>query len=140
VTVDAPGLLRRLGSPWAVILAGPVVGLTYFWLVYLLAEASCARDVEWLGTATLRAAILAATAASIAVLAWYAWRARRLWNSADPHEVGAGGVGDGVGTEDRRQNRRFLLVTGLMLLAMFALFALFMAAPVVSGSLCVAPS
>lgn len=132
--------LRRLGSPWAVLLAGPVVGITYFWVVYLLAEASCSGDLALLGTATLRTTVLASTAGTVAVLAAYAWRARRLWASPESADVGAGGVGAGDGADDRLQNRRFMLVTGSMLLAMFAVFALFMVAPVVSGSLCAAPS
>lgn len=132
--------VRRLWSPWAVLLAGPVVGMTYFWLVYLLAEASCSEELTLLGTATLRTTVLASTAGAVAVLAAYAWRARRLWSSSGTADVGAGGVGAGDGADDRRQNRRFLLVTGSMLLGMFAVFALFMVAPVVSGSLCAAPS
>ena len=125
----------RLGSPWAVLLAGPVVGMTYFWVVYLLAEASCSGDLELLGTATLRTTVLAVTAGAIAVSIAYAWRARRLWG--DP---GSADVGAGEGADDRRQNRRFLLVTGSMLLGMFGLFTLFVAAPAISGSLCAAPS
>jgi hypothetical protein len=133
-------LVRRLGSPWAVLLAGPVVGITYFWIVYLLAEASCANGVELLGTSSLRATLLAITAAALVVLGWYAWRARRLWRTEEePHPTGSGGIGAGAGADDRRENRRFLLVTGVTLLAMFALFALFLAAPLVGGSLCAAP-
>ncbi|MGH9271243.1 MAG: hypothetical protein ACRDZ2_08210, partial [Ilumatobacteraceae bacterium] len=109
------------------ILAGPVVGMTYFWVVYLLAEASCSGDLALLGTATLRTTILAATAGVIAVFAAYAWRARRLWAAPGSQDVGAGDIGHGDGADDRRQNRRFMLVTGSMLLGMFALFALFMA-------------
>lgn len=136
---ESTGLLRRLASPWAVILAGPVLGLTYFWVVYLLAEASCTQELELLGTGALRTVILAATVATVAVLAGYALRARWLWSSDGGHHVGSGGVGSGPGADDRFQNRRFLLATGLMLLAMFALFALFLAAPVVGSSLCTAP-
>ena len=137
---DSSDLIRRLGSPWAVLLAGPVVGITYFWIVYLLAEASCANGVELLGTAGLRVTLLAITAATLVAFAWYAWRARRLWRAeAEPHPTGSGGIGSGAGTDDRRENRRFLLVTGVTLLAMFALFALFLAAPLVGGSLCAAP-
>jgi hypothetical protein len=117
-----------------------VVGITYFWVVYLLAEASCSEDLQLLGTATLRTTVLASTAGAVAMLAAYAWRARRLWSSPESAGVGSGGVGPGDGAEDRRQNRRFLLVTGSMLLGMFVLFALFVVAPVVSGSLCVTPS
>ncbi|MGH9271660.1 MAG: hypothetical protein ACRDZ2_10355 [Ilumatobacteraceae bacterium] len=131
--------MRRLASPWAVILAGPVLGMTYFWVVYLLAEATCAPELELISTGALRTVILATTAATVAVLAGYALRARWLWSSDGGRHVGSGDVGSGSGADDRRQNRRFLLVTGLMLLAMFALFALFLAAPVVGSSLCTAP-
>ena len=40
----------RLWSPWAVLLAGPLVGMVYFWLVYLLAEVACAEGLELVGT------------------------------------------------------------------------------------------
>lgn len=124
---------RRLGSPWAVVLAGPVLATTYFWLVYLLAEATCDEDLELLGTTTLRITIVAATAGSVAVLAVYAWRARQLWRSPAADE--ASGAPGSV-AEDRRENRRFMVITGLLLLAMFTLFVLFVAAPVIGSSLC----
>ncbi|MGI9052636.1 MAG: hypothetical protein ACR2HQ_08320 [Ilumatobacteraceae bacterium] len=123
------GLPRRLGSAWALLLVGPVVGMTYFWLVYLLGEASCADELTLLGTGALRTVIFAAAAATVTVFALYAWRARRLWISA--------GVGDdAAGADDRRQNRQFMVVTGLMLLGMFTLLVLFLAAPLLGASLC----
>ncbi len=122
------GLPRRLGSAWALLLVGPVIGMTYFWLVYLLGEASCAEELTLLGTSTLRTVIFAAAAATVAVFALYAWRARRLWVT---------GVGDEApGADDRRQNRQFMVITGLMLLGMFTLFVLFLAAPLIGASLC----
>jgi hypothetical protein len=121
-------LPRRLGSAWAVLLAGPIVGTVYFFVVYLLAEASCAEQLQLLGSSTLRMTILAAAVAVVVVLLAYAWRARQLWPA---HPDGTDDV-----AQDRWLNRRFMVVTALMLLGMFVLFALFLAAPVVGATLC----
>jgi hypothetical protein len=121
-------LLRRvrlgLGSPWALVLAGPVIGTAYFLVVYLLAEAGCAEHLDVLGAAALRAVIVGAAAAAIVLFGVYAMRARRLWSDA------AGG------DTQREQNARFMVATGVLLLGLFVLFVLFLAAPAVGTSLC----
>jgi hypothetical protein len=100
-----------------VLLAGPVVGMTYFWLVYLVAEAACAEDLELVGTTALGVLIAAATAAASALLLVYAWRARQL-----------------VAGDDESQ--RFMATTSLMVIGLFVLFVLFLAAPAIGAALC----
>jgi hypothetical protein len=107
----------RLWSPWAVLLAGPVVGMTYFWLVYLVAEAACADDLDLVSSTALGTVIAAATAAGAATLLLYAWRARQLVSGGD-------------------ENQRFMATTGLMVLGLFVLFVLFLVAPAIGSALC----
>jgi hypothetical protein len=118
-------LRSRLISTWALLLAGPVVGTVYFFVVYLLAEASCADELDLVGTTALRVVILAGAAASIAVFVAYAVRARQLWATSDDQP-----------SDQERQNQRFMVTTGLMLLGLFVLFVLFLAAPAIGSSLC----
>jgi hypothetical protein len=125
----APPRRRLAMSHWALILAGPVVGTVYFFAVYLLAEASCAEGVELLSSATLRAVVLGSAAGSGAVLLLCVGRAQRLWRSDTERPQDAAAA-------DRRDNRRFMLVVGVLLLAMFLLFVAFLAAPAAEGSLC----
>ena len=55
----------------------------------------------------------------------YAVRARRLWTTATTGP-----------SAQQRQNQRFMVTTGLMLLGLFVLFVLFLAAPAIGSSLC----
>ncbi len=50
--MTAPHRRRLATSHWAVLLAGPIVGTVCFFVVYLLAEASCADELELLDTAS----------------------------------------------------------------------------------------
>jgi cytochrome b561 len=118
-------LRSRLISTWAVLLAGPVVGTIYFFVVYLLAEVSCADGLDLVGTTTLRVVILVGAAASVGVFVVYAVRARQLWETSDDQP-----------SDQQRQNQRFMVTTGLMLLGLFVLFVLFLAAPAIGSSLC----
>jgi hypothetical protein len=118
-------LRSRLISTWAVLLAGPVVGTIYFFVVYLLAEISCADGLDLVGTTTLRVVILVGAAASVGVFVVYAVRARQLWETSDDQP-----------SDQQRQNQRFMVTTGLMLLGLFVLFVLFLAAPAIGSSLC----
>ena len=111
-------------TTWVLLLAGPVVGITYFLAVYLLAEASCSTDIALLDVSALRAVIIAAGAGALAVFAGSARRARHLWSDA----------GDPASRGDH--NDRFMITTGLMLLGLFALFVLFLAAPAIGTTLC----
>ena len=114
----------RLGSPWALLLAGPVIATTYFLVVYLLAEATCSTGVSLFSTGALRAVIVAGAVGTIAVFGAYAVRARRLWTVT------------GTTAGQPEQNQRFMVRIGLMLLGLFTMFVLFLAAPAVGTSLC----
>jgi cytochrome b561 len=118
-------LRSRLISSWAVLLAGPIVGTIYFFVVYLLAEVSCADELDLVSATTLRAVILSGAAASVGVFVAYAVRARQLWATSNDQP-----------SDQQRQNQRFMVTTALMLLGMFVLFVLFLAAPAIGSSLC----
>jgi len=79
----APTKVRpRVPPPWAVVLAGPVIGTVYFWLIYLLAEAGCAEELELVDETVLRLVVLAGGVASVVLLTAFAWRAGRLRRTA----------------------------------------------------------
>ena len=120
----APTKVRpRVPSTWAVVLAGPVIGTVYFWLVYLLAEAGCADDLELVDETVLRLVVLAGGVAAVVLLTAFAWRATRMRRDA-----ASGGADD--------DSERFMATTGLMLLGLFLLFVAFLALPVIGMSLC----
>ena len=114
----------RLGSTWALLLAGPVIATTYFLVVYLLAEATCSTGVSLFSTGALRAVIVAGAVGTLAVFGAYAVRARRLWTVSGPT------------ARQPEQNQRFMVLVGLLLLGLFAMFVLFLAAPALGTSLC----
>lgn len=114
----------RLGSTWALLLAGPVIATTYFLVVYLLAEATCSTGVSLFSTGALRAVIVAGAVGTLAVFGAYAVRARRLWTVSGPT------------ARQPEQNERFMLLVGLLLLGLFTMFVLFLAAPALGTSLC----
>jgi hypothetical protein len=116
--------ISRLGAAWTLLLAGPVIGTTYFLLVYLLAEASCSTSVSLLSTGVLRAVIVIGAVGTLAVFGACAVWARRLWAVT------------GMSGDQSEPNQRFMVLTGVTLLGLFALFVLFLAAPAVGGSLC----
>lgn len=115
-------------SPWVIVLAGPVLGYGYFWLVYMLAEISCSEHLDLVGTRLLTILICAAAVAIAAATFLFAWRARRLWTSSANGEADEG--------SDERHNRRFMATTGLMLLGLFSFFVLLVSAPVIGSTLC----
>ena len=120
----APTKVRpRVPPTWAVVLAGPVIGTVYFWLIYLLAEAGCAEELELVDETVLRLVVLAGGVASAVLLTAFAWRAVRMRRGA-----ASGGADD--------DSERFMATTGLMLLGLFLLFIAFLALPVIGLSLC----
>jgi hypothetical protein len=120
----APTKVRpRVPPLWAVVLAGPVIGTVYFWLIYLLAEAGCAEELELVDETVLRLVVLAGGVASVVLLTAFAWRAAHMRRDA-----ASGGSGD--------DSERFMATTGLMLLGLFLLFVAFLALPVIGMSLC----
>lgn len=106
---------------WAALLMGPLIGTTYFMVVYLAAEAACG-EIEGFGTTALRIVLYAATAAAAGTLVVAGVLTRRVDAEAlDPEE---------------RVTRRFLGSTGLTLVGMFLFFVLLVGAPVIGSSLC----
>ena len=117
----APTRIRpRMPPTWAIVLAGPVIGTVYFWVIYLLAEAGCSEELELVDETVLRLVVLAGGVASAVLLTAFAWRAGRLRRTTDT-------------TDD---TERFMATTGLTLLGLFLLFIAFLALPVIGMSLC----
>ncbi len=114
---------------WSVLLAGPVVGTGYFLVVYLAAEAVCAEALQPFGPGALGVFILAATAATVAVLLATGWRAHRLGRD--------GGEARSPGLEaETAQDRHFVGAIALVLAGAFLLFVVMIGAPVVALTLC----
>ena len=63
---------------WAIVLAGPLIGTVYFWLLYLLAEEWLRRGLELVGETVLRLVVSwpRVWPCSAALLTAFAWRAR----------------------------------------------------------------
>lgn len=85
--------LPRPAESAVLFLAGPVIWYLHFWLVYLLAEAGCvagtdlASETMWSSqTKWLTVAIIATTAAAVALTAWFTLRAWRRWRTAQPSQ------------------------------------------------------
>lgn len=119
---------RSAGSPWVLLLAAPIIGTLYFLVLYLVAEASCSQDVGLLDPPVLRTLIVVTGGLTLVALGGYAWRAVRTLRTGDD--------GATLGDDGGRENRRFMLFVGLLLLAMFAVFVVFLVAPTLGGSVC----
>lgn len=124
---------RRPGprTLWTVILAGPVIGYSLFWFVYLAAEAGCAETFDPPGGA-LRLVLLGASGASALAVAACGRRAWRLWRP----DGTAGTEPDGDPSGDPDDNGRFAGLTGLILGGLFLAFVMLVAGPVVGSTLC----
>jgi heme A synthase len=124
--------VRRRGL-WLGLLAGPVVGYGYFWLVYLLAEASCSAGVDGLRRGVLRVVIVGCAVAAAVAIALGAWMARRAASSA---------VRDGdIASSDPDlrasvEQRRFVASTAMILAGIFTAFVAFVTAPTIGSTLC----
>lgn len=131
----APTKVRpRVPPTWAIVLAGPVIGTVYFWVIYLLAEAGCAEELELVDETVLRLVVLAGGVASAVLLTAFAWRAGRVRRSVPVDrsaETTAETTADIVDDSER-----FMATTGLMLLGLFMLFTAFLAVPVIGMTLC----
>lgn len=91
---DAPSTIRL----WVLLLAGPVLWIAHFMVVYLFAEAACAArdsdDLAFPGTGAIAAVVVVSTvvAAGVAGLATVAsWRGTR-GRRADATSLGWAGV------------------------------------------------
>ena len=114
---------------WAVLLAGPVIGTLYFFTVYLAAEVACADDAYAVSTSALRAIMLVAAAASVAVGIAAASRARTLFREASKTNQ----HGD---TGEPEDNTRFMGSTALILLGLFLFFVAAVAGATTGTTLC----
>ncbi len=119
---------RGAGSPWVLLLAAPVIGTVCFFVMYLVAEASCSPAVGLLDPPVLRTVIILTAALSLVALGGYAWRAARAWRLGAEDAAPAG--------DAAMENRRFMVFVALLLLAMFAVLVIFLVAPVFGGSVC----
>lgn len=90
---------RRARITWVVLLAGPVIWVTHFMVVYLTAEAGCTGDgpgLDLFDPPVPRAVTLAATAlAAVGCLGCAGWAWRR-WQASPvvPHRAGAREIAD----------------------------------------------
>ena len=107
---------------WIVLLAGPVIGYSCFWFVYLVAEASCTDEWQLLGSSTLRTVLLATSALSALAVLVYAWRTQLSWRDETDDASG--------------ENRRFMGTAGLILSGLFLVFLILIGAPVAGTTLC----
>jgi hypothetical protein len=119
---------RSAGSTWVLLLAAPIVGTVCFLVLYLVAEASCSPAVALLEPDVLRTVIIVTAALSLVALGGYAWRAGRAWRLADEDRRPAG--------DAAVENGRFMVFVALLLLTMFAVFVIFLVAPVFGGQMC----
>lgn len=102
--VEEPPTDRSSIGLWVVLLAGPVIWITHFAVVYLLAEASCASvrldGIRFFGADALVVVVVAATVvagAACAAMAWWSWRHARA-DGGDEAALGWAGVLLGVGS------------------------------------------
>lgn len=87
--VEQPPTDRSTIDVWAALLAGPVIWISHFMVVYLAAEAACVADdggIDFVGEHGLVVGIVAATAVAVAAVvaigAW-AWRRARTRHGDD---------------------------------------------------------
>lgn len=108
---------------WVLFLAGPVIWITHFMGVYVLAEAVCAAggvDVRAFGIPLLSLVTLVATALAVAAVIVLAVRAFRVWR-ADP--------GDPPGWLPGGERDAGLALAGWLLGILFAVAILFTGIP-----------
>lgn len=104
---------------WSLFLGAPITGMTYFMVVYLAAEAACARGTPGFSSWALGVVIVVATVTAVGALLTAVVWAARLRSSAESADTA-----DFVGG------------TALMLVGLFGLFVFVVAAPAVGASLC----
>jgi uncharacterized membrane protein len=88
--VEQPPSDRSSIRLWAVLLAGPVIWINHFMVVYLLAEAACAavdsEDMWFIGSDALVAVTIAATVVAAAACVFAGWWTRRHATGAEGDE------------------------------------------------------
>lgn len=121
------------GSPWPTVLVGPVIWISHFMLVYLVAEAFCevgASGPRMLGLPVVSVVTVAATLIAVAVIGVAAVRA---WLRLGPE----GPDGDEPPVEQRSGMGRLrgrdhpLVFTGLLLDVLSIMAVLFVGVPAI---------
>ena len=119
---------RRVRGTWLVLLAGPVVGLSHFMLVYLVAEAGCTGSGTGLRVfdppvpevVTVATTVVAAVAClAVAAIGYRRWRRTE-------DGIGRGDVAGDAESLDRRQA---LGLAGFLLSSFFFVVVVFVGAP-----------
>lgn len=134
VPVDVSGD-RRARIRWAVLLAGPVIGISHFMVVYLVAEAGCTGSGPGLrlfdppvpDIVTLASTAVAALAC-VATATWAHRRWRSIGAGTDRGAAEEGGEqpADGVRTPDADAPIAF---AGFLLSSVFLVMVLFVGVP-----------
>lgn len=134
VPVDVSGD-KRARIRWVVLLAGPVIGIGHFMVVYLVAEAGCTGGgpgLRLFGPPVPDIVTLASTAvAALACVASAAW-AHRRWRSIGADEGHAAGGDDGEQTADRIGTPDAdapIAFAGFLLSSVFLVMVLFVGVP-----------
>ncbi len=124
---------RRVRWTWVVFIAGPVVWMTHFMLVYLVAEAGCTGGGEGLETFDPPVPVittLVATAVGVAVCIAAALWAYRWWRASRENLQAAPDAATEIsGDFDDDRRRGSLAFAGLLLSAFSAVAILFTGAP-----------
>ena len=119
---------RQVRRTWLVLLAGPLIGLSHFMLVYLVAEAGCTGSGTGLRVldppvpevVTVATTVVAAAAClAAAALGYQRWRSGRDGTRAD----------DLAGDADGLDRRQALGLAGFLLSSFFFLVVLFVGVP-----------
>ena len=130
VAVDVSGD-RPARVVWVVFLGGPVIWISHFMLVYLVAEAGCTGGgpgLRAINPPVPRAVTLIATAVAAAGCLGFASWAHRRWVAARPG-VATGDAGEVSGSAEERDRTATLAFAGF-LLALFSFVAvLFVGVP-----------
>lgn len=126
---------RRARIRWVVLLAGPVIGISHFMVVYLVAEAGCTGSgpgLRLFDPPVPDIVTLASTAvAALACVVSATWAHRRWRSSGAGEGPGAGGdegerPADGIGTPDADAPIAF---AGFLLSSVFLVMVLFVGVP-----------
>ena len=115
---------RQTARPWLLMLAGPVIGLVHFLVVYLGAEAACAGSDDDADVSRLRVVIVISTILAVAISVAAAWSSAALYREDDRV------------ARDTAEQRRFVGATALILTALFVYFIAMVVGPVIGAELC----
>lgn len=124
---------RQVRRTWAVFIAGPVVWITHFMTVYLVAEAGCTgggEGLRFLGPPVPVVATLAATVVAVGLcVAATVWAYRRWRASEERLEAAPDAATELSGEFDDDRRRGSLAFAGFLLSALSVVAVLFTGAP-----------